>query len=148
MGIPATRSLLMGWVHQVRRWVGYIREAGIPEGDDGHRSGRYASYWNAFLLKAIFTTTSLFFSVCKSCLVRYLDIEKNNKCPRCELVIHQSHPLNYISHDRTMQDIVYKLVPKLQESKNIKIDLFAKWNAWVFPVVNGKFSKCIFYTAS
>ncbi len=37
---------------------------------------------------------NLSFSVCKSCIVKYL--EKNNKCPKCELVIHQSHPLNYI----------------------------------------------------
>jgi polycomb group RING finger protein 3 len=32
-------------------------------------------------------------------------------------VIHQSHPLNYISYDRTMQDIIYKLVPNLQENE-------------------------------
>ena len=113
-------------------------------GGEVHQRGVMATEANGFFLKAIFTTTSLFFSVCKSCLVRYLDIEKNNKCPRCELVIHQSHPLNYISHDRTMQDIVYKLVPKLQESKNIKVDLFAKWNAWVFSVVNGKFQSVYF----
>lgn len=31
-------------------------------------------------------------------------------------MIHQSHPLQYISFDRTMQDIVYKLVPDLQDS--------------------------------
>lgn len=52
-------------------------------------------------------------SVCKSCLVKHL--EENNTCPTCENVIHQSHPLQYISFDRTMQDIVYKLVPNLQE---------------------------------
>lgn len=54
-------------------------------------------------------------SVCKSCLVKHL--EENNTCPTCGNVIHQSHPLQYISFDRTMQDIVYKLVPNLQESK-------------------------------
>jgi len=32
-------------------------------------------------------------------------------------MIHQSHPLQYISFDRTMQDIVYKLVPNLQENE-------------------------------
>lgn len=55
------------------------------------------------------------FSVCKSCLVKHL--EENNTCPRCGNVIHQSHPLQYISFDRTMQDIVYKLVPNLQMGK-------------------------------
>lgn len=67
-------------------------------------------------------------------------LEEKNTCPDCNLVIHQSHPLQYISHDRylvtatqrsseifisplsspnlrTMQDIVYKLVPNLQESE-------------------------------
>ena len=53
-----------------------------------------------------------FFSVCKSCLVKHL--EERNTCPNCDIVIHQSHPLNYISFDRTMQDIVFKLVPNLQ----------------------------------
>lgn len=55
------------------------------------------------------------FLVCKSCLVKHL--EENNNCPSCQIVIHQSHPLQYISFDRTMQDIVYKLVPDLQKSK-------------------------------
>lgn len=53
--------------------------------------------------------------VCKSCLVKHL--EENNTCPTCNIVIHQSHPLQYISFDRTMQDIVYKLVPELQKSR-------------------------------
>lgn len=58
---------------------------------------------------------SLSIAVCKSCLVKHL--EENNTCPACDMVIHQSHPLQYISFDRTMQDIVYKLVPNLQEGK-------------------------------
>merc|ERR1719422_1589518 len=32
-------------------------------------------------------------------------------------MIHQSHPLDYIAFDRTMQDIVYKLVPGLEQSE-------------------------------
>nr|XP_015923754.1 polycomb group RING finger protein 3 isoform X2 [Parasteatoda tepidariorum] len=52
---------------------------------------------------------------CKSCLVKHL--EDNNTCPTCEIVIHQSHPLQYISYDRTMQDIVFKLVPNLQQNE-------------------------------
>lgn len=59
--------------------------------------------------------------VCKSCLVKHL--EENNTCPTCEIVIHQSHPLQYISFDRTMQDIVYKLVPNLQQSKLFLSDI-------------------------
>merc|ERR1711864_40539 len=32
-------------------------------------------------------------------------------------MIHQSHPLDYIAYDRTMQDIVYKLVPDLEPAE-------------------------------
>lgn len=63
-------------------------------------------------------------AVCKSCLVQHLG--SKNTCPTCDIVIHQSHPLNYISYDRTMQDIVYKLAPHLQESKcanNVPCDM-------------------------
>lgn len=48
-------------------------------------------------------------------------LEENNTCPTCLITIHQSHPLNYISFDRTMQDIVYKLVPNLQEGKWLRV---------------------------
>ncbi|XP_045189646.1 polycomb group RING finger protein 3-like isoform X2 [Mercenaria mercenaria] len=60
------------------------------------------------------TITECLHTFCRSCLVKFL--LENNTCPRCGILIHQSHPLNYISHDRTMQDIVYKLVPNLQET--------------------------------
>lgn len=58
--------------------------------------------------------------VCKSCVVKHLEEENTCPDPDCQLVIHQSHPLNYINFDRTMQDMVYKLVPGLEESKNIR----------------------------
>lgn len=64
-------------------------------------------------------------SVCKSCLVKHL--EENNTCPRCGNVIHQSHPLQYISFDRTMQDIVYKLVPNLQMGKSQSLNYTVNW---------------------
>jgi len=51
---------------------------------------------------------------CKSCIVKHLNTDDNNTCPQCDEVIHQSHPMNYIKFDRTMQDIVYKLVPNLE----------------------------------
>ncbi|KAJ8943980.1 hypothetical protein NQ318_013561 [Aromia moschata] len=61
------------------------------------------------------TVTECLHTFCKSCLVKHL--EENNTCPTCNIVIHQSHPLQYISFDRTMQDIVYKLVPDLQKNE-------------------------------
>lgn len=67
-----------------------------------------------YLIEAT-TITECLHTFCKSCLVRYL--EDHNSCPKCQTLIHQSHPMNYISHDRTMQDIVYKLVPNLQQKE-------------------------------
>jgi hypothetical protein len=42
---------------------------------------------------------------------------------QCEVTIHQSHPLDYIAFDRTMQDIVYKLVPNLETDEYRRYDL-------------------------
>ncbi|XP_061297138.1 polycomb group RING finger protein 3-like isoform X2 [Pezoporus flaviventris] len=69
---------------------------------------------NGYLIDAT-TVTECLHTFCRSCLVKYL--EENNTCPTCRIVIHQSHPLQYVGHDRTMQDIVYKLVPGLQEAE-------------------------------
>lgn len=54
------------------------------------------------------------FLVCKSCLIKHL--EDNDTCPTCEIVIHQSYPLNYLRLDRALQNIVYALIPDLQKS--------------------------------
>lgn len=61
------------------------------------------------------TISECLHTFCRSCLVKFL--LENNTCPRCGNLIHQSHPLSYISYDRTIQDIVYKLVPNLQENE-------------------------------
>ena len=61
------------------------------------------------------TVTECLHTFCKCCLVKHL--EDNNTCPTCKIIIHQSHPLQYISYDRTMQDIVFKLVPNLEQNE-------------------------------
>uniref|UniRef100_A0A915JZY6 RING-type domain-containing protein n=1 Tax=Romanomermis culicivorax TaxID=13658 RepID=A0A915JZY6_ROMCU len=58
---------------------------------------------------------------CKSCILKHL--QEHTRCPNCDKEIHQSHPTQYISYDRTMQDIVYKLVPNLYKG----IFYFAKY---------------------
>ncbi|XP_070540077.1 polycomb group RING finger protein 3-like isoform X1 [Ptychodera flava] len=72
------------------------------------------SICHGYLIDAT-TITECLHTFCKSCIVKFL--EDHNTCPTCHIVIHQSHPLHYIGHDRTMQDIVYKLVPRLQEDE-------------------------------
>ena len=44
------------------------------------------------------------------CLLKHFR-DNNNNCPKCDQLVHQSHPTHYIAYDRTIQDIVYKLVP-------------------------------------
>uniref|UniRef100_A0A8C3PDM8 Polycomb group ring finger 1 n=1 Tax=Chrysemys picta bellii TaxID=8478 RepID=A0A8C3PDM8_CHRPI len=53
--------------------------------------------------------------VCKSCIVKYLQTSKY--CPMCNTKIHETQPLLNLKLDRVMQDVVYKLVPGLQESE-------------------------------
>lgn len=57
---------------------------------------------------------------CRTCIEKYLK-DNNNDCPNCGNVIHQSHPLQYISFDRTMQDIVYKVRPDRQPTDATRV---------------------------
>lgn len=47
--------------------------------------------------------------------MKYLQTSKY--CPMCSTKIHETQPLLNLKLDRVMQDIVYKLVPGLQESE-------------------------------
>ncbi|NXU77047.1 PCGF1 protein, partial [Oreotrochilus melanogaster] len=59
------------------------------------------------------TITECLHTFCKSCIVKYLQTSKY--CPMCNTKIHETQPLLNLKLDRVMQDIVYKLVPGLQE---------------------------------
>uniref|UniRef100_A0A8C9FLC6 Polycomb group RING finger protein 1 n=1 Tax=Pavo cristatus TaxID=9049 RepID=A0A8C9FLC6_PAVCR len=61
------------------------------------------------------TITECLHTFCKSCIVKYLQTSKY--CPMCNTKIHETQPLLNLKLDRVMQDIVYKLVPGLQESE-------------------------------
>ncbi|KAK7595174.1 hypothetical protein V9T40_001607 [Parthenolecanium corni] len=75
------------------------------------------------------TVTECLHTFCKSCVVKHLEEENTCPDPDCQLVIHQSHPLNYINFDRTMQDMVYKLVPGLEENEiNREREFYRKRN--------------------
>ncbi|XP_067326435.1 polycomb complex protein BMI-1 isoform X2 [Anolis sagrei] len=50
-------------------------------------------------------------SFCKTCIVHYLETSKY--CPICDVQVHKTRPLLNIRSDKTLQDIVYKLVPGL-----------------------------------
>ncbi|EEB12607.1 polycomb complex protein bmi-1, putative [Pediculus humanus corporis] len=50
-------------------------------------------------------------SFCRSCIVKHL--ESSKYCPICEVQVHKTKPLLNIRPDKTLQNIVYKLVPGL-----------------------------------
>ncbi|PAA85152.1 hypothetical protein BOX15_Mlig010246g2 [Macrostomum lignano] len=74
-----------------------------------------------YLIEAA-TVTECLHTFCKSCIVKYL--ETKNTCPDCGILIHHSHPLHYISLDRTLQDVVYKLVPNLLQREREREEKF------------------------
>ncbi|KAG0722423.1 Polycomb complex protein BMI-1-A [Chionoecetes opilio] len=57
-------------------------------------------------------------SFCKTCIVRYL--ESSKFCPICDVQVHKTKPLLSIRPDKTLQDIVYKLVPGLYPNEMCK----------------------------
>ena len=61
----------------------------------------------------------LFISVCKTCIVNHVQAgtPQSTKCPVCEVVIHKTRPLASMRLDKTLQDIVFKLVPGLYEKE-------------------------------
>lgn len=68
------------------------------------------------------TITECLHTFCKSCIVKYLQTSKY--CPLCNIKIHETQPLLNLKLDRVMQDIVYKLVPRLQENEERRIREF------------------------
>ncbi|KAK6028006.1 zinc knuckle [Ostertagia ostertagi] len=83
-----------------------------------------------YLIDAI-TVIDCLHTFCKSCLLTYFE-EEDNCCPSCEQLIHQSHPSHYVAFDRTMQDIVYKLVPGLLESeRKRRLDFLKDKKRWL-----------------
>ncbi|RXM32289.1 Polycomb group RING finger protein 1 [Acipenser ruthenus] len=68
------------------------------------------------------TITECLHTFCKSCIVKYLQTSKY--CPMCNIKIHETQPLLNLKLDRVMQDIVYKLVPGLQENEEKRIREF------------------------
>ncbi|XP_028844930.1 polycomb group RING finger protein 1 [Denticeps clupeoides] len=68
------------------------------------------------------TITECLHTFCKSCIVKYLQSSKY--CPMCNIKIHETQPLLNLKLDRVMQDIVYKLVPGLQENEDKRIQAF------------------------
>ncbi|XP_065919329.1 polycomb group RING finger protein 3-like [Dysidea avara] len=61
------------------------------------------------------TITECLHTFCKGCIVKYL--QSNAQCPICGTMVNETHPITSLRADRTMQDIVYKMVPELEISE-------------------------------
>ncbi|XP_052773046.1 polycomb group RING finger protein 1-like isoform X2 [Mya arenaria] len=59
---------------------------------------------------------------CKKCIVKHLQVSK--LCPTCSIKVHETQPLLNLRADRTLQDIVYKLVPGLFENEEQRREEF------------------------
>ncbi|XP_041065751.1 polycomb group RING finger protein 6 isoform X3 [Carcharodon carcharias] len=68
------------------------------------------------------TITECLHTFCKSCIVKHFDY--SNRCPKCNIIVHQTQPLYNIRLDRKLQDIVYKLVPNLESSEKRRLHDF------------------------
>ena len=68
------------------------------------------------------TITECLHTFCKTCIVKYL--QTCNSCPICTTVVHETQPLLNLRPDRTMQDIVYKLVPGLYKEERERREKF------------------------
>ncbi|KAM9459629.1 polycomb complex protein BMI-1-B-like [Salvelinus alpinus] len=62
-------------------------------------------------------------SFCKMCIVCYLETSKF--CPICDVQVHKTKPLLNIKSDKTLQDIVYRLVPGLFKDEMKRRDFYA-----------------------
>ncbi|XP_034081060.1 polycomb group RING finger protein 6 isoform X4 [Gymnodraco acuticeps] len=76
-----------------------------------------------FLIDAT-TIIECLHTFCKSCIVKHFFY--NNRCPTCSTVVHQTQPTYNIRPDRQLQDIVYKMVPFLEESERKQMCQFYK----------------------
>lgn len=57
-------------------------------------------------------------AVCRSCIIRHLESTKS--CPICEEPVHKTKAHLSLHSDKTLQEIVYKLVPGLYRSEMLQ----------------------------
>ncbi|KAG8435329.1 hypothetical protein GDO86_013331 [Hymenochirus boettgeri] len=77
------------------------------------------------------TITECLHTFCKSCIVKHFYY--TNRCPKCNIVVHQTQPLYNIRLDRQLQDIVFKLVVGLEEREKNQMFQFYKERALEVP---------------
>ncbi|XP_029466156.1 polycomb group RING finger protein 6 isoform X2 [Rhinatrema bivittatum] len=104
--------------------------SGNEEGSENERMINLSEL-NAYILCSICkgylidatTITECLHTFCKSCIVKHFYY--SNRCPKCNIIVHQTQPLYNIRLDRQLQDIVYKLVINLEDrEKKMMYDFY------------------------
>ncbi|XP_072037981.1 polycomb complex protein BMI-1-like isoform X2 [Amphiura filiformis] len=66
-------------------------------------------------------------SYCRTCIVRHF--EKEKKCPICSVKVHKTKPHLNIRSDKTLQNLVYKVVPNLFKDEMKRRKMFYSDNS-------------------
>ena len=72
-----------------------------------------------YLIRPVAITECLH-TFCRSCLVKYLENANDFNCPDCGRQIHETNPWEYLREDKTLEDIIFKLVPGLWKSERCR----------------------------
>lgn len=114
---------------------------------------------SGYLIDAI-KSVECFHSFCRSCIVKHL--QESSKCPICDQSFHKIKPHLSLRPDKTLQDIIYKVVPKLYQKeflrrksfyssnsdsslKNISLGLGSEEDGSVFYLTKDQISVCLDY---
>ncbi|ERE65330.1 polycomb group RING finger protein 6 [Cricetulus griseus] len=113
-------------------------EAAVEESDQEERCvplSQLTPYISCSICKGYLidatTITECLHSFCKSCIVKHFD--HSNRCPKCNIVVHQSRPHSKLRLDPHLQNIVYKVVAGLEEKEKKQRREFSKENCPVTP---------------
>eukprot|EP00048_Salpingoeca_helianthica_P009256 m.132988 g.132988 ORF g.132988 m.132988 type:complete len:399 (+) comp14818_c8_seq1:678-1874(+) len=79
------------------------------------------SLCKGYLINAT-TITECLHTFCRSCIVIHFSNSRN--CPVCNLLVHETNPLECLRPDRTMQAIVFKILPDLQKAEEERVRQF------------------------
>lgn len=63
------------------------------------------------------TITECLHTFCRSCIVKYFQDSDDNQCPICGILIHETNPFEMLRSDQTLQDVISKILPCLQENE-------------------------------
>ncbi len=69
-----------------------------------------------YLIRPVAITECLH-TFCRSCLVKFLENANEYNCPECDQQIHETNPWDYLREDKTLEEIIFKLVPGLLKSE-------------------------------